>query len=159
MSRRDRDLFERHSKVGHFAEMSATEVVTRCEKIIAALKPFAGTESFDTQYGQGAVPVSAIPALKIAVPLVEDLDRHMPYIMAWSVGYWWGRNDANRSTFFGCASKAQADRICAAANKADGRRKRKVGDTWTAEFMAVAYNDMVKRTFSAADAARVVEGL
>lgn len=159
MSRRGRDLFERHDNVGNFADMSATEVVIRCEKIIGALAPYAGMETFDTQYGQGAVPVSAIPALKIAVPLVEDLERHMPYIMAWSIGYWWGDKDSNRSTFFGCASKAHADRICKAANAADGSRRRKVGDIWTAEFMAVAYNDMVKRSFSAEEAATVVRGL
>lgn len=148
------NLFDRHSNIMYLHESSAAEVISRCERILEALKSVAELEEIDAETGSGTLPISAIPALKKVVPLVEDLERHMPDIKAWSVGYWRGSDNSARSTFFGCQTEAQASRIRDALNK--GERGKRAGKEWTIEFMAVAYGDMVTRSFTAEKAVEVM---
>lgn len=152
---RDRDLFERHPNSQSFSDMTALEVVRRCEAIVKALAPYIPLEDVG-EYGEGVVPLSACKALKTVVPIIENLDRHLPRILAWSVGYLPGEG-WHRSTFFGCQSQAQAERLVDAINKVEGDDPR--AKTWDAKLVPVSYNDMVKRNFTAEDAVVVIKGV
>lgn len=131
-----------------FADMSATEIVARCQKVIDLLAPLTGVEKQGPD-GQWMIPISSLPALKEAIPALLDLDRFLPHVECWNVGYYWGREDRNRSTWFGCQSKAQAERIL------DGV-KDITRDNWTLEFGPVEWNDIVKRNLTAEEAAEIV---
>lgn len=150
-TRKHRFLVKRHDNAMGYDEMTAREVVDRAEALANLLRPFVDQEDRD-EHGTGVLSHEATDAIVEAYVLAEDLDRHMPSVLAYRVLKVYADEGWRPAVWFGCQTQAQAEKLRTACEEHYARPQDRphTRDLWIVDYGPVRPLDLVKPTYTAA---------
>lgn len=146
-AREDRFHFaRRHPNSVSGDEIERRLVIERASKAIAALESITEQAvSKDEEWPVAYVPIEEAQKVADAYEALDELWRHLPEVMAYTVGY--DSKGWSRSVFHGCLSEEQADALAAGMNAGEaGERKE-----FDVRLSPCRIIDMRKPTFSVED--------